>query len=124
MDAKLKGERQLSLEADAFRRQRSAVMKGKVAEVDQEVDDSVQTLCDPCVKTKLKQVCFRLSPRRPAMRPLERVHFDISPKNPVPGANGEVGFLVAKVDDAGSMVVLSFPVPTTDLASMVWGDGF
>ena len=50
--------------------------------------------CDACCKTKLSQVFSRLPPRRPATRPLERVHFDFVPHLPVLGVGGYVGFIV------------------------------
>ena len=59
-----------------------------------DVAGATKALCTSCVESKLRQVYSRLPPRRPATRPLERVHFDISPKIPVPGARGEVGFML------------------------------
>ena len=50
--------------------------------------------CDACARAKIKRKYSRSSPSRPATRPLQRVHFDMSPKVPEVGAGGATGFLV------------------------------
>ena len=56
------------------------------------VAERVGSLCDACVRVKLRRSIGRDSPRRPARFPLDRVHFDISPRIPCRGRRGEVGF--------------------------------
>ena len=44
--------------------------------------------CDACARAKAHKIVNRKPPRRPASRPLERVHFDVSPMIPVKGMVG------------------------------------
>ena len=47
--------------------------------------------CEACMKSKMHRVVSRLPPTRPARRPLERVHFDLSPGIPELGVHNGVG---------------------------------
>ena len=66
----------------------------------------VQAACEACMKAKMRRRIDKDKPTRPATRPLERVHFDLSGKIPVAGRNGETGFLMI-VDEFTDMF---FPV--------------
>ena len=46
------------------------------------------------MRSKMKRIISREPPSRPARRPLDRVHFDLSPKLPVEGSGGYKGFLM------------------------------
>ena len=54
--------------------------------------------CEACMRSKMHRVISRLAPNRRARRPLERVHFDLSPGIPELGIHGGVddykGFLM------------------------------
>ena len=50
--------------------------------------------CDACARAKMCPVFNRDPPTRPATRPLERVHLDLSPALPVKSTSGAVGYVV------------------------------
>ena len=52
----------------------------------------VKAACEYCMRAKMTRVVSRQCPTRPATRPLERVHFDLSPSVPTVGTEGETGF--------------------------------
>lgn len=70
--------------------------------------DHTLAACEACMRAKAKQCISRASPTRPATRPLERVHFDLSPGLPVRGRGGVVGFLLV-VDEFTDMWFV-FPI--------------
>ena len=57
-----------------------------------DIDD--RTFCGTCPLAKMHQIINHNKARRKATRPLERVHFDISPAIPTMGAGGAVGYLL------------------------------
>jgi hypothetical protein len=83
-----------------------------------DVAKATKALCTACLEAKLKQTYSRLPPRRPATRPLERVHFDISPKIPVPGARGEVGFMLL-VDEFTSRYFIYYIDKKSDVPAIL-----
>ena len=48
--------------------------------------------CESCARAKMRRSISRAPPSRPATRPLERIHFDLSPSIPVSGGDGHCGF--------------------------------
>jgi hypothetical protein len=59
-----------------------------------EFDRSAAEFCSDCVLAKMHRSRSGLSARRKATRPLERVHFDVSPSIPTTGIGGNTGYLL------------------------------
>ena len=74
----------------------------------------VKAACEACMKAKMRRSISKDKPTRPATRPLERVHFDLSGKIPVTGVGGETGFLMI-VDEFTEQF---FPVLVTSKAEV------
>ena len=64
-------------------------------------------VCDACVMSKMTRFASKAARTRKATRPLERVHFDLSPSIPVKGLGGQIGYL-ALVDEYTSMYFVKF----------------
>lgn len=59
--------------------------------------------CSHCARAKMRRMVSRSPPTRPATRPLERIHFDLSPAIPCTGTGGAKGFMLI-VDEFTRMV--------------------
>ena len=64
---------------------------------------SGSSFCEACVRSKMHRMKSRAPALRRATRPLERVHFDISPGIPVTGVGGFTGYVLL-VDEFTDMV--------------------
>ena len=64
--------------------------------------------CEACARAKMGPMRSRARPTRPATRPLERVHLDLSPALPTKSTSGATGFLVIVDEGTGYYFVQPF----------------
>ena len=61
--------------------------------------------CEACMLSKMTRIVSRGKPTRPATRPLQRVHFDLSPSVAVKGMGGWTGFCLLVDEYTGKLFV-------------------